>query len=667
MQRGILFSVLVGILILSGFGLTDAFAVDDVDLLLIKSADPFNPNVGDAVVYNILVENFGPDDATSVQVTDVLPTGVTFVSAISDGFYDSGTGLWFVGTIPNGGFATLTITVTVDVGTGGTIITNTADITAVDQTDSNLGNNFDEAFILVNDPLVDLELSKSVDDTSPDVGDTITYTTFVANNGPDTATGIVVTEILPTGVTFVSATPSQGSYVSGTGVWTVGTIPNGGFVTLTITATVDAGTGGTFIINTADIIAVDQTDSDATNNFDTSQILVNDPSVDLKLSKSVDDTSPDVGDVITYTVIVQNLGPDTATSVDVTDILPTGVTFVSVTTSQGSYVSGTGVWTVGTIPNGGFATLTITATVDAGTGGIIITNTASITAVDQTDPNLTDNTDLVQILVNDGDGISDEVDILPNVFSNDFSDVSLGGTTFGTIITRGDQIVDISDEPSPDGVRIVTDASGGPTPAQISICGGAAEVFIAGSSEIRGTCSSVTIVVLGGSVEVEFIGDDGTIGTTILVDNDEITFIPETFTIENTGGGEVIVEVNGNAFSIEPGESLQFVDIDIKPGSDPNSVNPKSKGLVPVAILGSDTFDVLDVDVTTLAFGPSGAAPAHNGHLEDVNDDGFTDLVTHYKQKETGITKGDTEACLTGQTTGGTPIEGCDSIKIPGK
>ncbi len=119
-----------------------------------------------------------------------------------------------------------------------------------------------------------------------------------------------------------------------------------------------------------------------------------------------------------------------------------------------------------------------------------------------------------------------------------------------------------------------------------------------------------------------------------------------------------------------PGERCDItvnVDIDIKPNSDPNSVNPKSMGLVPVAILGSDTFDVSDVDVTTLTFGLDGATPAHGGHLEDVNDDGFTDLVTHYKQKETGITKGDTEACLTGETFDATPIEGCDSIKTPGK
>jgi hypothetical protein len=108
------------------------------------------------------------------------------------------------------------------------------------------------------------------------------------------------------------------------------------------------------------------------------------------------------------------------------------------------------------------------------------------------------------------------------------------------------------------------------------------------------------------------------------------------------------------------------ISIDIKPGSDPNSINPKSMGLVPVAILGSDTLDVLDVDYSKVEFElvpqTGGAIPIHMG-LEDVNDDGFIDLVLLYIQKETGVSKGDVEACLSGETFDGQPFLGCDAIK----
>ena len=109
------------------------------------------------------------------------------------------------------------------------------------------------------------------------------------------------------------------------------------------------------------------------------------------------------------------------------------------------------------------------------------------------------------------------------------------------------------------------------------------------------------------------------------------------------------------------------LEIDIKPGSFPNSINPRSRGVIPVAILGSDTFDVADIDVTTLAFGPVGVPIAHlNGHQQDVNYDGIMDLMTHYRTQDTGIVCGDQSATLTGETSDGQAFERADSIQTVG-
>jgi len=107
-----------------------------------------------------------------------------------------------------------------------------------------------------------------------------------------------------------------------------------------------------------------------------------------------------------------------------------------------------------------------------------------------------------------------------------------------------------------------------------------------------------------------------------------------------------------------------LIDIDIKPGSDPNSINSKSMGLVPVAILSSADFDATSVDVTTVTFGPGQAAPVHSGHLEDVNGDGLTDMVVHFAQKDTGLSPGDIEATLIGVTNDGIDFCGMDAVIV---
>ncbi len=107
------------------------------------------------------------------------------------------------------------------------------------------------------------------------------------------------------------------------------------------------------------------------------------------------------------------------------------------------------------------------------------------------------------------------------------------------------------------------------------------------------------------------------------------------------------------------------VAVDINPRTDPNAINLRSRGVIPVAILGSEDFDVADVDVTSVEFGPGGATEDHRrGHFTDVDKDGDTDLLLHFRTQETGIQCGDTTASLRGRTLGGQVFTGLDSIRI---
>lgn len=374
--------------------------IGGTDLRLEKTVDDATPTEGNSIAYRVRVINEGSNDATGVEVTDLLPAGVTWVSDNSGGSYDPASGVWTVGDLANGGGALLRIVATVDAGTANTVITNTADLTDAGEADPDTSNNSASVDIKVD--FVDLELTKTVSDVTPDASDAISYTVTVNNNGPHDASGIEVTDILPTGVTLVTATPSQGSYNSGSGVWTVGNVADGGSATLTFDVTVDAGTEGQTITNAAAITAADQSDSAPGNESDDAVIKV--AGTDVMVTKSVDNPTPGEGDSVVFTITVTNNGPNTATGIEITDILPTGVIYAGKNPSQGSYDNKkTQVWTVGTLAVATSATLELTAAVDSGTSGTTIVNVAFLTAADQADPDETNNVASASITVDGTD------------------------------------------------------------------------------------------------------------------------------------------------------------------------------------------------------------------------------------------------------------------------
>ena len=166
-----------------------------------------------------------------------------------------------------------------------------------------------------------------------------------------------------------------------------------------------------------------------------------------------------------------------------------------------------------------------------------------------------------------------------------------------------------------------------------------------------------------------YFGFGSDAGECILLDANGETIFSWTIgkLIDSIEIGESTLLVGGAQFINLYGLFIEVV-IDIKRCSYPNAINPNSKGVIPVAILSTDTavgepvtFYVTMIDPETVRFGPSEAAPVHWA-FEDVDNDGDLDMVLHFKTQETGIQLGDTEACLTGKTVDGKNIKGCDSI-----
>ena len=407
------------------------------DLELTKVVNQQIVGVGADVTFTIMVENNGSARAKDVTVRDVLPAGLVFVSADpSVGTYNSTTGVWTVGEIYVGESETLDIVANVS---GAGSFTNIAEVTNSDQPDPDStpdngdGTEDDQDEVTVIGQLIDLSLVKTADVTEATVGDVITYSITLSNEGPADATGVEVHDQLPGEVSFLSSATSTGTYSSGSGIWNVGNLAAGAIAKLDISVTVEAE--GTFK-NIAQVSAADQPDVDSDPNNDDGDQSEDDESAatagsiglaDLELQKTASESTVGVGDMITYTLNIVNNGPSSADNVEVTDLLPTGLTFVSADPSQGTYTAASGIWAIGTLQGGASANLDITATVTQA-GDII--NSAEITNSDQEDPDSTpDNNEPAE----------DDQDV--TTITAESADLSLTKTADVSQSNVGDQIV----------------------------------------------------------------------------------------------------------------------------------------------------------------------------------------------------------------------------------
>ena len=350
----------------------------EADLEVIKVVSDSTPKYGDEITWTVTVVNHGPDRAVDVIVTDILPEGLIYISDDSNGKYNNN--IWEIGNLENKASVTLTITTKVDISNAN--VTNVANVTS-DTHDPDDSNNEDDDTIEVP-AMADVEVIKIVSNPKPHNGDEITWTVSVFNHGPDVAVNVVVSDVLPAGLIYVSD-DGEGSYDSKTGAWNVGDLHSGRGLVLNIITKVNASNAN--ITNIA-VATSDTYDSDDSNNEDNDTVEV-DPIVDLVIEKSVDNHSPKKGDIVIWTVTVTNNGPDVAVNVVVSDVLPAGLIYIS---SDGNYANN--VWTIGDLINKGSATLKIRTMVDV--TAAVITNVANVTT-DTHESDLTNNNDSATI------------------------------------------------------------------------------------------------------------------------------------------------------------------------------------------------------------------------------------------------------------------------------
>ncbi|WP_041170390.1 thrombospondin type 3 repeat-containing protein [Vibrio sp. EJY3] len=315
----------------------------------------------------------------------------------------------------------------------------------------------------------------------------------------------------------------------------------------------------------------------------------------------------------------------------------------------------------------------------------------------------------------DGDGIANLIDGTytnevffdeSEVASLNFTDEALGGTTFGSLVANSDKLGWVVEDDASEGVVITSRST-----AKLKACGDQKPVTWVGGAASTLTCGSVSVRPLFGILEVAMdtsetfkvtvtegaalkVVDNQQGEVTLLVSPDSATPITATvgsdIELELVGESAVIVEkygeeqyeitnsatsigtvtatVDGQVYDLKPGDKGYPVLIDIKPGSEDNSINLGSNGVVPVVILSSVSFDATSIDPLSVTLANAAAKLKGKGtpqySLIDINDDGLTDMEVMIETSALELTSESQTATLNASTSSGMQLIGMDTVQI---
>lgn len=307
------------------------------DVQIVKSASP-NPAVpGTDETYKLAVTNNGPNTAKNVLVTDPLPEGETFVSASAGCSEMGGTVTCALAALGSGAMQTFTITA--DVASSLSSCPKNAASVVTDTPDPDPANNISTVCVPPA-PKANLVVRKVASDIAPRPGGEVMYTLVVSNDGPSDATGVTVSDAIPSALKVTSAQPSQGSCNIAQSVCELGAIASHGSAQVLVTATVAASASGAET-NCVEVIG-QESDPDKANNQACATINISTPPApsppraEIGVTKTVNHAAARLGQKLSYTLTVVNHGPGAATEVNVTDTSSVPLKVLSAHASQGA-------------------------------------------------------------------------------------------------------------------------------------------------------------------------------------------------------------------------------------------------------------------------------------------------------------------------------------------
>ena len=313
---------------------------------VIKSVNTPQAGVGDTLTYTILIQNTGTVPATNIIFQDPIPAGAAFVanSVTINGVVQQGADPmagFQVPNIPVGQTATITFQVTVTSVPSGGNIRNQSNVTAsflINPVGPPVTTVTNSNFVVTQINTAQLNIQKSSSVQQAALGETYTYSVVIRNNGTVTATNVSFVDLIAPETTFVA------NSVTINGMPQPGFDPNVGFplpniaagtpLTVTFQVTVVAPSTRGAVLNTASATATFllnplQPPVTTTNSSNTTVVTIPlPPPGEVTATKTVDVATGTMGDVLTYTVLISNVGVIPVTDVFFQDVIPEGTTFV---------------------------------------------------------------------------------------------------------------------------------------------------------------------------------------------------------------------------------------------------------------------------------------------------------------------------------------------------